>query len=54
MHYIRQAKGIESAGEVVLIEKKKKKNLGFFLDSTVTVNCIMRRLQGPARCGVAE
>lgn len=53
MHYLRQAKGIQSAGEIVLMEKKRK-NLGLFLDSTITVNCIMRRLQGPARCGVAE
>lgn len=44
MHY--QAKGIESAGNIVLRGKKKprKKSLGLFPDSTVTVNCIMRRL----------
>lgn len=46
MHYLRQAKGIESAGNIVLRGEKKarKKSLGLFPDSTVTVNCIMRRL----------
>lgn len=26
MHYLRQAKGIENAGKIVLMEKKKKKS----------------------------
>ena len=41
IYYLRQAKGIESAAEIVLMEKM---DLGVFLDSAGTVNCVMWKL----------